>query len=209
MRKYTRIVVTLALAAAVASTVAACSSSKDTKAVATIPSLSGKSTSVALDAGFLNALTTLKLKPGLVGTATMTGTTVTFPITGGHVTVYKKGQVTPYVQGVVDHQGSGLSLTAGTTKVELENFVIHPGDNSNLTGDVVVNGTTAAKGAKLFDLNGSTLKPITISGGVATLTGTQVLLSSTAAGLLDKTFKTTAVKAGLLIGIATLKVNAS
>ena len=43
----------------------------------------------------------------------MTGTTVSFPITGGNATIYKKGDVTPYVQGKIEHQGSGLSLTGG------------------------------------------------------------------------------------------------
>jgi hypothetical protein len=108
------------------------------------------------------------------------------------------------VQGELDHSGSGLSLTAGSTKVELENFVINPGTHSVLTGDVLVNGQSAAKGAKLFDLDGSTLQPITITNGVATLTGTRVLMSATAADLLDKTFKTSAVKAGLVVGVATI-----
>ena len=195
------------IATVAAVSLTSCSSSH--KPVATISTLTGKTTSVALDSGFVGALTTLKLTPGLVGTATMTGTTVTFPITGGHVTVYKKGQVKPYVQGELDHSGSGLSLTSGSTKVELENFVINPGKNSMLTGDVLVNGQVAAKGAQLFTLDGSTLQPITITNGVATLTGTRVLMSATAAGLLDKTFNTTAVKAGLLVGVATILATGS
>lgn len=187
------------------------SSSTDAKApIAKVDSLTGTSTSVKLDSGFTSALMTLGLTPGVVGTATLDGTTgtVTFPITGGNVTVYNKGAVTPYVQGKIEHMGSGLSLTAGSTKVELTNFTIDPGDNSNLTGDVSVNGTSAATGAKLFDLGGGTLQPITVDAqGVATLTGTKVFLSDDAAALLDSTFKTDAVKGGLLIGVATLLVN--
>ena len=61
-----------------------------------------------------------------------------------------------------------------------------------------------SKHAYLFNLDGSTLAPITITNGVATLTGTRVLVSDTAAALLDKTFNTTAVKGGLLVGIATI-----
>ena len=30
--------------------------------------------------------------------------------------IYKKGKVDPYVQGDIQHNGSGLSLTAGATK---------------------------------------------------------------------------------------------
>jgi hypothetical protein len=209
MRNLKKILLTVAVGTAVVATAAACSSSgssssKDTKPIATIKSLNGKSTSVALDSGFVSALTSLKLTPGLSGTATMSGTTVTFPITGGHVTLYKKGQVSPYVVGEIDHQGSGLTLTAGSTVVTLENFVIDPGEHANLTGDVLVNGQSAAKGAKLFNLDGSTLKPITTTDGVTKLTGTRVLLSGTAAGLLDKTFNTTAVKGGTLVGVATI-----
>jgi hypothetical protein len=202
MRKSLKSTACLAVAAIATVSLAACSSSH--KPVATIGTLTGNTTSVALDSGFLAALTSLKLAPGLVGSAKMNGTNVSFPITGGHVKVYKKGQVNPYVQGELDHNGSGLSLTAGSTKVELENFVIDPGKNSELTGDVLVNGVSAAKGVKLFDLDGSTLKPITITNGVADLTGTRVLMSSEAAGLLDKTFNTTAVKAGLFVGVATI-----
>lgn len=186
------------------------SAAADTAPIADVASLTGKSTSVKLDSGFVSALTSLGLTPGTVGTATLDASTgtITFPITGGNVKVYKPGAVTPYVQGEIDHNGSGLSLTAGSTKVELTNFVIDPGNNSNLKGDVSVNGKSAAMGAKLFDLGGSSLQPITVdSNGVATLTGTKVVISSDAAALLNSTFKTTAVKQGLLVGVATLLVN--
>jgi hypothetical protein len=182
----------------------------NTAPIAQVSSLTGESTSVKLDTGFTDALTSLGLTPGTVGTATLDGSTgtITFPITGGNVTVYEKGAVTPYVQGSIEHDGSGLSLTAGSTKVELTNFVIDPGNNSHLNGTVTVNGTVAAQDAKLFDLDGSTLQPITVDDqGVATLTGTRVLISSDAADLLNQTFKTDAVKAGLLVGVATLLVN--
>src|ERR1700748_2653407 len=194
----------LMIAGVAAISLAACSSggssSSDKKPVATIATLSGQSTSVKLDAGFTSALTSLGLTPGVLGTATLTDGSVHFPITGGHVTVYKKGAVDPYVQGDLQHNGSGLSLTAGATTVQLQNFDINPG-SSQLFGDVSVNGTVAASHAFLFSLDGSTLAPITITNGVATLTGTRVLVSDTAAALLDKTFNTTAVKGGLLVGV--------
>jgi hypothetical protein len=197
----------LFVAGVAAISLAACSSSgsssADKKPVATIATLSGQSTSVKLDAGFTSALTSLGLTPNVLGTATLTDGSVHFPITGGNVTVYKKGKVDPYVQGDLQHNGSGLSLTAGSTEVDLQNFDINPG-SSQLFGDVSVNGTVAVKHAFLFNLDGSTLAPITITNGVATLTGTRVLVSDTAAGLLDKTFNTTAVKGGLLVGIATI-----
>ena len=35
------------------------------------------------------------------------------PITGGNVTVYPKGSISPYVVGKINHEGSGLSFTGG------------------------------------------------------------------------------------------------
>jgi hypothetical protein len=203
------------VAAGLATGLAACSSSGgDDKPVGQFKTLSGDSTSVVLDAGFVKALGTLKLTPGLVGTAKMTNGTVSFPITGGDATIYKKGTVTPYVQGVIDHNGSGLSLTGGATKVDLKNFVVHPGNNSNLTGevDVVASGktTVAAKSMKLFDLDGSTLQTPTISkAGVATLQGTTVYLSAEAAKALNGVFKTNALAGEMKVKVGTAIIKAT
>ena len=107
------------------------------------------------------------------------------------------------------HDGSGLSLTKGSTKVTLENFVIDPGQPATLKGKVLANGSTVADSVTLFDLDGSTLKPISTdaSAGTATLTGTTVRLSSDAAAALDKAFGTDAIKGGTTVGIATIVVN--
>ena len=96
--------------------------------VAEIPSLSGKDTAVTLDAGFVEALGSLKLTPAPVGTAEISKAGVaSFPITGGNVTYYTPGTESPYVQGMIDHDGSGLSLTGGGKTVELTDFVVDPG----------------------------------------------------------------------------------
>ena len=63
-----------------------------------------------------------------------------FPITGGNVTYYTPGTESPYVQGMIDHDGSGLSLTGGGKTVELTDFEVDPG-KSVLTGKVTVDGT--------------------------------------------------------------------
>jgi hypothetical protein len=179
--------------------------------VASLPAIpAGGSTAVALDQGFVDALGTLGLTPGTVGGATLADGSVTFPITGGTVTVFDKASgYKPYVQGTIFHQGSGLSLTAGGTTVELTNFTIDPGTPSRLFGDVTVNGQLAAPSAPLFDLDGSTLNPPTIEGGEATLQGTEVLLSAEAAELLNSTFMTDALAGDFLIGIATITVPTS
>ena len=55
---------------------------------------------------------------------------------------------------------------------------------------------------------GTTLKPLqTGPGDTAILQGTTVHVSKTAAGLLNETFKTDAVKTGLLVGVATITIN--
>jgi hypothetical protein len=169
---------------------------------------SGESTAVALDPGFVKALGTLKLTPAPVGTATVSKTGVaTFPITGGNVTYYTPGTVSPYVQGTIDHNGSGLSLTGGGKVVDLTNFVIDPGA-SVLRGKVTVDGKVAAPSAPLFFLDGRTLKPLQAkSNGTAVLQGTTVKLKQSAATLLNQTFGVTALKNGLVIGVATITVN--
>lgn len=182
----------------------AASAAKIPAPVAAVPELFGGNTAVALDKGFTDALTSLGLTPGVVGTATLTDGSVHFPITGGSVVYWSpSGKYRPYVQGIIEHDGSGLSLTAGSTVVELTNFTVNPG-NSKLYGDVSVNGKVAATQAYLFSLHGGTLKALQVDGNNAILTGTTVHVSGTAAGLLDQVFKTTAVKGGLLVGVATI-----
>ena len=176
--------------------------------IATVPAVKGGSTAVALDAGFTQALTTLGLTPGTVGNATLNGTTISFPISGGTVTVYDKDSgYRPWVQGALFHAGSGLSLTAGGTEVQLTDFVIDPGKPARLFGTVLVNGQVAAYSAPLFDLNGKNLgAPTQDADGNTVLSGTQVKVSPEAAALLDSTFKTDAVKGGLLVGTSTITV---
>jgi hypothetical protein len=179
-----------------------------TEPVAMIDPVTGVDTQVALDAGFVDALTALKVTPAPVGKATISPQGVAaFPITGGDVTYYDpKSDVRPFVTGVLMHDGSGLSLTAGNTEVELTDFVIDPG-TSELTGTVSVNGKVAAEDALLFNLDGSTLKPLMSNpDGTATLEGTTVKLSDDAAGLLNDTFGINDLAGGLVIGISSITV---
>jgi hypothetical protein len=172
--------------------------------LASIPSLSGVDTAVLLDADFGAALTSLGLAAGTVGTATLEEGSLHFPISGGNVDYYDPAEdYRPFVQGSIEHEGSGFSLTAGDIVVELTNFTIDPG-TSELFGDVSVNGESAATQALLFDLYGGTLEPLKMDGDNAILTGTTVHISSVAAGLLNSTFSTDAVADQMLVGIATI-----
>ncbi|MEJ7634890.1 hypothetical protein [Aeromicrobium sp.] len=212
----------IALAAVAAFPLAACSSSDSggsssssssesgsssaPKPLASIDALTGKDTAVALDKGFTDALTSLKLTPGVVGGAKLTDGSLVFPITGGNVTYFKPGTASPYVIGQIQHEGSGFSLKAGDTLVEITNLNVDPGE-SRIYGDVSVNGKVAAPSAYVMTLNGSTLKPLQTEGDTAILEGTKVFISPVAAGLLNDTFKTDAVTEDLLVGIAKITVN--
>jgi hypothetical protein len=160
-----------------------------------------------LDAGFFEALGTLKLTPAPVGDGKITKQGVArFPITGGNVTYYEPGTVSPFVQGEIDHDGSGLSLTGSGKTVELTDFVVDPGA-SVLTGKVTVDGEVAAESAPLFFLDGRTLEPLQKQESTAVLEGTTVKLKDEAATLLNDTFGTDALKGGLVIGVAKITVN--
>jgi hypothetical protein len=197
--------------------VAACGSSSSSAAstpaapVAALTNLTGKHTQVALAASFLAAAKSLNVALGVTGSATVSKKGVlTFPITGGSATYYAPGTHDPYVLSHIDHEGSGITLTAGKTVVGLSNFVVNAG-TSELSGKVTVNGKVAFKSTNLFFLNGRTLQPLSknAAGTEAILTGTKVFLNPTAASVLDKTF---GLKAGTLsgsteVGVATITLD--
>ena len=145
------------------------SASSKPKRIDQIDHLTGRTTAVKLDKGFLDALKSLELTPGVVGKAELTKAgSLVLPISAGNVTYFKPGTVSPYVQGNIQHDGSGLSLSAGGTEVELTDFEIDPG-TSKLYGNVAVNNEPAVDHAFLFQLDGSTLKPGLLLG-IATIT---------------------------------------
>lgn len=207
----------IALVAVAAFPLAACGNTSDSagasetktavaKPVARINALAGDDTAVKLDQGFVDALTTLKLTPGVVGDGQLTDGSLVFPITGGNVTYFKPGTVKPYVIGQIQHEGSGFSLSAGGTKVEITNLNVDPGI-SRVYGDVSVNGKVIASSAFIFQLRGATLKPLQVEGDKAVLEGTKVYVSPVAASVLNDTFKTDAVTDQLLVGVAKITVD--
>ncbi len=184
------------------------SSTSKPEPVAQIDQLTGRTTAVALDPGFVEALTSLKLTPSPVGDAKISSSgTASFPITGGNVTYYEPGSVSPFVQGEIDHDGSGLQLKGGGKTVQLTDFQIDPGA-SVLTGKVTVDGEEAAADAPLFFLDGRTLEPLKANDdGTAVLQGTTVKFKDESAKLLNQTFGVDALKGGLEVGIAKITVN--
>ena len=168
--------------------------------VTAIPSLSGEGTSVTLDGGTAAALTSLGVSIAPTGTATFDAatSTITFPITAGYAEIHSDLSAKPgWILGSIDHAGSGFSLTAGSTKVELGDFVVDPG-NSVLYG--TVGGTPMVP---LLDLDGTNVK-VGSEGGNVVLDGTVAKLTETAAGALNKAFKVDAIKAGTPLGVVHL-----
>ena len=96
----------LLAAAALSFGVAACGSDDESSSptrpepVAQVDQLSGRATAVTLDAGFVEALQSLKLTPGPLGAASISKAGVaSFPITGGNVTYYEPGSRQPVRAG--------------------------------------------------------------------------------------------------------------
>jgi hypothetical protein len=168
--------------------------------VTAIPSLTGVGTSVAIDAGTAGALKSLGVTLAPSGKATFEAatSTITFPITSGYAEIHSDAGHKPgNILGSIVHEGSGFTLTAGKTKVELSDFVVDPG-NSMLYG--TVNGTP---GVPLLFLDGTNVK-VSMEGGNVVLQGTVAKLTDTAAGALNKAFNVTALKAGLPLGVVRL-----
>ena len=213
----------VALTAGLAISLAACGSDEDTTATGTdsasteasptpdaaIDTLTGVQTAVTLDPSFLEGLTALQLTPATLGGATLEGAKIAFPITGGNVTYFDPASgVEPFVQGLINHDGSGLSLTgANGVTVKLENFVVDPAE-SVLTGKVTAGDMVVGESVPLFFLDGSTLNPLEVNSteGTAVLEGTTVSLTKTAADALNGVFETDALSEFFLVGVAEITV---
>ena len=98
------------------------------------------------------------------------------------------------------HFASNWPTLLAWAKEQRPDLIIH-------TGDVSVDGKTAAANAYVLTLNGTTLKPLRTEGDTAVLEGTKVFVSPVAADLLNDTFDTDAVAEDLLVGVATITVN--
>ena len=157
----------------------------------------GGKTSVTLSSDFVNALTTLKVTPGIVGSARLKQGVASFPIVSG------AGDLGT-VKLEVNHRG-GLSLKAGGTIVELTDYAI-----TNLDGKPVLTGLVKANASfvgrvPLFNLTSTEEPKITsIHGGNTQIQikGVGVKLAKPAADALNAFFKVTAFKEGLNIGTA-------
>ncbi|MDQ6837782.1 MAG: hypothetical protein M3137_05445 [Actinomycetota bacterium] len=170
-----------------------------------ISRVDGQTTSVALDAGTAAALKSLGVAVAPEGKATFdsASSTIGFPITGGFAAIHSDKSYQPgYIDGVLIHQGSGITFSKGGKSLAITDFVVDPGGST-------LSGTVGGKvGVPIATLNGAPLQ-VTTPGGTVHLDGTIVNLTPTAAMALDTTFGTTAVKPGLPLGVAHIIVAGS
>ena len=173
---------------------------KSTDKVTAIPSLTGVGTSVILDAGTAGALKGLGVAIAPSGNATFEASTstITFPITSGYAEIHSDPSVKPgYIQGSVNHEGSGFTLTAGATKVTLDDFVVDPG-NSMLYGTV-----GGSPKVPLLFLDGANVK-VSMEGSNVVLQGTVAKLTAPGAAALNSAFGVSDFKEGLPLGVVRL-----
>lgn len=153
--------------------------------------LEGGATSLALDSGAASALASQGITPGLIAPATAsTDGSLAFPITRGRVDAET-------LAGLVRHSG-GLSLSKGSTRVELTRF------------DIVIDGSpqlTALVGGSRVPILNLDVSGLTrgVDGLDVTLGNVRATLTAEAAGALNQAFATTAFSEGLLIGVATVR----
>jgi hypothetical protein len=157
-------------------------------------------TSVKLDPIFVGALQSLNVTPSPIGSSWIKNGVAYFPVSDGDFDFAT-------AKGEISHRG-GLALTAGTTVVELADFLIDTsGAAPVLTGKVIVNDSFVAR-IPLFDL---TLPALTLplaaprGWGQLKVPGVKVTLNAGAATALNGVFNVTAFAGGIPIGEATVK----
>ncbi len=150
----------------------------------------GGATSLALDPGTAQALTSLGITaaPSAPATANPDGS-LAFPITGGKVNAKT-------LAGSITHSG-GLTLTKGATAVTVTDFTIATAPEPKLT---------ALLGTSRFDLASLDLGAArtAISGRSVTVGPVAAKLTKGAADALNQAFATTAFTEGLVVGAATV-----
>jgi hypothetical protein len=161
-------------------------------AAAPTAQVAGGSTTVELSDDFIGALAALGVEAAPIGPASLRRGWASFPIPAGALDLGT-------TRGDIFHSG-GLELRAGSTKVQLLNFVIDTQNHPELTGLVFQNGDLIGR-VPLFDL---ALKQAPVVGrtGLLVVRSVDVTLTADAAGALNQIFGVHDFSAGLSIGEA-------
>ena len=156
--------------------------------------ITGGSTEVRLDPAIAGAIIGAGVTPAATGTGILDLTTLTFtfPITGGTLS----DTVIP--GSTIEHDGSGIIFSAGTTSLAISNFVIDT-TTLGISGGAV--STDPATGDPLDVEEGVPLFSLS-AGGTEEGFPFLVALTDTASGALNATFGTDLFDGGLVIGAA-------
>ena len=150
----------------------------------------GGATSLALDPGTAQALTTLGVSAGPAAPATANPNgSLSFPISGGKVDAES-------LAGTITHTG-GITFARGATRLTVTDFIIDTAPDPELT---------ALAGGSRIDLLSLDLSGLerSLDGREVTLSGVVGRLTAPAAAALNQTFGTSAFREGLTIGTATV-----
>ncbi len=155
-------------------------------------------TAVALSTELVNALTALNVNASGFGTTNIEAGVASFAITGGAADLTNTSVE-------IIHSG-GLTLRAGTTEVNLTDFVIsNLGGQTVLTGLVIRNGEIVTR-APLFNLEIGSIGTSNVRGRRRLenldIDQVSVRLTETAASALNQAFSVSAFTAGFNIGTA-------
>jgi hypothetical protein len=125
---------------------------------ASAATITGGTTTVALNATTVNALVGLGFGIAPIAPATLNGLNAAFLITGGDTTA------------MIDHSG-GLAFTKMGTTADIENFVINLA-TGKLTGDLIAGGSTTHN-FTFFDLGagGALTLDAALAGGLSSVYG--------------------------------------
>jgi hypothetical protein len=145
-------------------------------------------TSLILDAATAQALTSLGVAPGLINPAYAADGALNFPI--------KTPPYSALARGIIRHSG-GISLTAGSTTVDLTNFDI------NVPGQVLTAQVNGGARVPILNLDYSAAT-VGFSGGQLAFGPVTASLTATAAGALNQAFNVTTFTPGLVLGQATI-----
>jgi hypothetical protein len=150
----------------------------------------GGATSLALDPGAASALQSLNITPGVIAPATAGSAGLSFPITGGTVDAAT-------LAGEIAHSG-GITLTRGSTVVELRDFTIGIDDTPALSALV------GGQRVEILTLDVANVRRAA-SGRTVTVSNVVAKLTAAAANALNQAFGTTAFQEGLTLGTATVR----
>jgi len=155
--------------------------------------LKGGATTLTLDQGAVDALTSLGIAAAPLKPATADGADLRFPLTTGRV----KAKT---LAGTIRHVG-GLSLSREATRVDLRNFVID-------TKKGVLTARVGDARLAILDLDLSDAE-VAKKGKRLTVSGVKATLTQAAADALNGAFATDAFKEGLVIGTAVVTTRAT